>query len=141
MTMPDDSELVEDAPQDEDAHSYLVGVRIVENVARIERQAIADFGSWVTYSIVSGGQPVTALNRNVRRRSATLFVSATVAAQPITDGLLVGTFAQVTNQKGGFLPIGAKVTIENQQQLFAVFPTGNANPVNLTVLDELYYGE
>lgn len=143
MTMPENEEFIEDEPQTMDADDkYAVAVRIVENAAKITRTAVADFGSWVTYpfSAATPG-PTPVLNRNVRRRRATLIVAATVAAQIDSDGVLIGTPGQCSAGKGGFLPIGIRITIENQQQLYAVYPASNANPVNLTVLDELYYSE
>lgn len=119
-----------------------VPVHITSTDVKTERRS-AEYGSWQTYAISSTWQPNQILKRNLRRRRAVIVVQPSVGgAQPATDGVILGTQAQVSGNQasglGGFLQVGFNVTVENQQEVWAAFPTANTDAVKVLVLDELY---
>jgi|SRR5580704_1371844 hypothetical protein len=116
----------------------------VKQIGESKRSYAAEFGSWITYTLNAAAGRTQVLKRNPRRDRATIVVIPTVVAQTATDGAIVGTMAQCSQTSqpaggaGGFLPLNEKIVIQNQQELYAVFPTSNTSPVYVTVLDETY---
>lgn len=116
----------------------------VHEVGGPRKTDAADFGSWVTWTLNATAGKIQVLKRNPRRDRATILVVNTVTAQPVTDGAIFGSAAQCSQTSqpaggaGGFLPLGEKFIIQNKQELYAVYPTTNTDPVYVTVLDETY---
>src|ERR1700729_545501 len=82
------------------------------------------------------------VNRSQRRHRAQIFVQPTVAGQPVTDGVLIGSWGEINRgnpavigSMGGYLPIGTNMRYEVQAELWVCYPVSNTDPVFVTVCD------
>lgn len=129
-------------------------VHVVSSDAELTRPAATEFGRWKTLlvanvvpvGITSAPGAMQICNRNLRRRRLRIIVSLSVAAQPVTDGVIVGSRDFIhsgvpmnpANINGGYLPLGTSLTYEAQQELWAAYPLTNTDSVYVTVCDEIY---
>ena len=131
--------------EDEISSISPVDVRIVENATAVREDA-ADFGAWQTFHLVAGNPTVQVLRRNIKRSRAVIRVSTDTVAAPLTDGVILGSEAQMnsaatvtrTTGIGGYLPIGTIVTIESQSEHWAGIDSANTNGIYITVLEEVW---
>lgn len=152
MTMPEGS--TEEPEVIEVGHASLP-VHVVSSDAKPVKAVGTEFGRWRSVLVANVVGPNSAipgaqglLNRSLRRHRANILVIATVVAQPVIDGVIVGSREQlisgmpaIPGQLGGFLPIGASVRYESQQELWVCYPSTNTNSVFVTVCDEVYAAE
>jgi hypothetical protein len=129
-----------------------IPVHVASSDAKPGKPLAAEFGRWRTiivsnvvgpYSITPGA--VRLLNRSLRRKRAQIIVNATIAAQAVTDGVIVGSReeicsgnAGVIGSLGGFLDLGTSIRYEAQAELWVCYPVSNANSVLVTICDEVY---
>lgn len=125
-------------------------------VSTARKGGAAEFGQWHSYLVANVQGPWSATpgaqriaNRNLRRKRLLIAIQPTIAAQPVLDGVIVGSREFITSGNagvspfvggcmGGYLPIGTSLRWEVQQELWACYPVSNANPVLVTVCDEAY---
>src|ERR1700752_2934373 len=97
-----------------------VPVHVVSTDAKPGKSIAPEFGRWRTVlvanvvgpnSITPGAQRL--FNRSLRRHRGHIIVNATVAGQPVTDGVLIGSREEITSgqaaipgQLGGYLQVG-----------------------------------
>lgn len=149
MTMPQGST---EEPFINEVGRESIPVHVVSTTARPSKNIGTEFGRWqtVTVSNTAGAFSATPgsmrlLSRSLRRKRANIFVIPTVAGQPTTDGVIVGSREEINSGVpatpgflGGFLPIGTSVRYEVQQELWVCFPSTNTDSVYVTTCDELY---
>jgi hypothetical protein len=128
---------------------------VVSSGARPGKSVGAEFGQWrtVVVSNVVNANSITPgatrlLNRSQRRHRAQVFVQASVAGQPVTDGVILGSsgvinsgLPAVIGSLGGFMPIGQGFRYEVQAELWVCYPASNTDAVYVTVCDEIYASE
>jgi hypothetical protein len=143
MTMPYGSAEEPDAEVTAEAS---MPVRVVSSGE--DRRIAAEFGQWRTFTITSTLGPQVIFPRSLRRKRGSLFVVASTAGQPVTDGVILGSqglvgqnsgplaAAVVPGGPGGYLPIGTSYPYEAQQELYAACPSTNVNTVYITICDE-----
>jgi hypothetical protein len=129
-----------------------IPVHVVSTDAKPGKNIGTEFGRWRTFLISNTVGPNSAtpgaqrlLNRSLRRHRAHIIVNATVAAQTVTDGVIVGGREEIASgspaipgQLGGYLQIGDSVRWEVQQELWVCYPSTNVAAVYVTVCDEVY---
>ena|ERR1700756_3531884 len=138
-----------------------VPVHVVSTNAKPGKSIAPEFGRWRTFLIanvlgndlsVPGAKRIA--NRSLRRHRLLVGVFATVAAQTVTDGVIVGSREEIaalipggnqpspspltTYTPGGYIPIGTSFRWEAQQELWAAYPVSNVASVIVTVCDEQY---
>jgi hypothetical protein len=127
-------------------------IHVVNSSAKPGKSIGTEFGRWRTFLITNAVGPNSAtpgaarlLNRSLRRHRAHIIVNATVAGQPVIDGVIVGGREEIASgspaipgQLGGYLQIGDSVRWECQQELWVCYPSTNTDPVYVTVCDEVY---
>jgi hypothetical protein len=143
-------------PEVEFSESATIPVHVVSTDARPEKSLAPEFGRWRTFRVTSavgndlavpGAQRIA--NRSLRRHRLLIIVNASVAAQTVTDGVIIGGREEIaalaasntplaTYTPGGYLAIGNNVRYESQQELWAAYPPSNIAPVIVTVCDETY---
>jgi hypothetical protein len=149
MTMPQGSAEEPDVILTEEP---TIPVRVVSTDAKPGKAIAAEFGRWRTFLVqnVTGSVSVTPgaqrlINRSLRRHRCHIVVTATVANQPTTDGIIIGSREEINSgnpavpgQLAGFLPIGVSVRYEAQAELWVCYPSTNTDPVFVTICDEVY---
>lgn len=129
-----------------------VPVHVVSTDAKPGKSLAPEFGRWRTITVanVVGPNSITPgaqrlFNRSLRRHRGHIIVNATVAAQPVTDGVLVGSREEISSgqpaipgQLGGYLQIGDSIRWEAQSELWVCYPSTNTSPVYVTICDEQY---
>jgi hypothetical protein len=126
-----------------------IPVHVVSTDARPIKPEAAEFAHFRTVlvanvvnalSTVPGAQRL--IPRSLRRLEARIVVNSTAVNQPATDGVLIGTQAEINTgnpatigSMGGYLQIGDSLTYKGQPELWVAFPVGNTAPVYVTVLD------
>jgi hypothetical protein len=149
MTMPWGST---EEPEIIETMSQSIPVHVVSSDARPGKNVGAEFGHWRTVvvsntvlavSTTPGAQRLC--NRSLRRHRLHIIVNASVTAQPVTDGVLVGSREEINSgnpaaigSMGGYLQIGDSVRWECQGELWVAYPVSNTDPVYVTVCDEVY---
>ena len=127
-------------------------IHVISTNAKPGKAIAAEFGQWNTVVVANVQGPLSVtpgaqrlINRSLRRHRTHIIVSATVAGQPVTDGVIIGSPGQIASgmpaipgQLGGFLPIGISVRWEVQQELWVCFPQTNTDSVFVTTCDEQY---
>ena len=149
MTMPYGST---EEPEVDFKMAQAIPVHVASSAAKPGKTLAAEFGQWRTITVSSAIGAVSAtpgaqrlLNRSQRRHRALVFILATVAAQPVTDGVILANretinsgVAMTPGLVGGFLPIGSNFRLEVQAELWVAFPNTNTDSVYVTVCDEVY---
>ena len=149
MTMPYGSA---EEPEIAEIELGTVPVRVVSSDAKPGKSIGTEFGRWRTIvvssavnqsSVTPGAQRL--LNRSLRRHRAHIIINATVIAQPVIDGVIVGSREEITSGNaatpgllGGYLQIGDNVRWECQSELWVCYPSTNTNSVYVTICDEVY---
>jgi len=139
-------------PETERVELGTVPVHVVSSGIKTEKSVGTEFGRWRTLLVANvvnqdcvtpGGQRL--LNRSLRRHRALIGVFATIAAQPVLDGVIVGSPGEIASgnpavpgRLGGYLPIGSNFRYESQAELWVCYPSTNVNPVYVTICDEVY---
>lgn len=129
-----------------------IPVHVVSSDARPVRQTGTEFGRFHTFIVANTPNQLTAapgaqrvLNRSLRRREARIFVLASIAAQPVIDGVIFGSREEINSGMaaspgllGGIIPIGQAFDYKSQAELWVCYPTTNTNTVYVTVVDFQY---
>jgi hypothetical protein len=133
-------ELIEDV---EDVVSPASGERgpMVVPVRVTNPPQLPVFGGTQGYALAPGGLPVQILVRRPHRFKARVWVVASVAGQPVTDGVVIGSLVQcqqnnLTAAGNPYWPIGQHLDVENQREWYAVALPSNTDTVYVTVLDQ-----
>jgi hypothetical protein len=148
MTMPQDTT----EEPDVQIIGYVSHAPRVQSTGRGPAGLATEFGRWRTvivssavgpYSITPGAQRLC--NRNLNRHRLLIAVQPSIAAQNVLDGVLVGSKEEICSGQpatigafGGYLPIGTQLRWEVQSELWVCYLSTNANPVYVTVCDEVF---
>jgi hypothetical protein len=149
MTMPQGST---EEPETVFTGLESVPVHVVSTDAKPGKSIAPEFGQWKTVIVSSALGPVSTtpgaqrlLNRSLRRHEARIVVNASIVAQTVTDGVIIGPPAIINSGNpaaigtmAGFLQVGDSITYKSQQELWVAYPASNAAPVIVTALDMQY---
>ncbi len=150
MTMPHGS--TEEPSDAQFTMPESVPVHVVSSGEPGQKSVAPEFGRWRTVvvsntvgadSATPGAQRLA--NRSKRRHRMHIIVAASVAAQPVIDGVIVGSREEIASGQpvvpgrlGGYLPIGTSVRWEAQAELWVCYPSTNTSPVYVSICDEVY---
>jgi hypothetical protein len=129
-----------------------IPVHVVSTSAKPGKSLAAEFARFRTVvvsntinatSVTPGAARLIA--RSLRRHEARIIVNASIIAQTVTDGVLIGGRDEINSGNpatigtmGGYLQIGDSITYKGQGELWVAFPVSNTSPVYVTVLDVQY---
>lgn len=102
-----------------------------------EKEYAATFGSFNTYPIAAGAGPMRILPRRKERDRAVVWV----ASSPDADTGVILASSQENAQQGigGLLTIaGQQISIESQQDVWAIFSGSAGTTISLSVHDETW---
>ena len=118
--------------QDEDTETQIEPLLVQLAAGAIEKDQVADWGSFQTLTITPTTQPQQILAENPHRKNAYLMVFGSA-----TGFVRVGTRGQVMNNQGGQIPAGQQLKYEARQEVW-IASDGVTASLSVTAVDHRY---